>query len=189
MEIFASIMAAVCISSMTFVLEDVIKNFAAGLFIMRERRFVQGNIVAVEGIGDLQIVEIGRRSSLAVDVQTGLYTAISNIDLVKNTVRNYSRTDWYYVRVEVPFPNGTDFEELEGAVAGILDELDWAVFGVEPKVELLRIDGPELVMGVSVPVKPTRPRHEWESMLRKSLYTGLAAARSAERAESEEGEA
>lgn len=189
MEIFASIVAAVCISGLTFVLEDVIKNFAAGIFIMRERRFIKGNIVAVEGIGDLQIVEIGRRSSLAVDVQTGLYTAINNIDLVQHTVRNYSRTDWYYVRVEIPLAGGADFEAFEGSVAGILDELDWPVFGVEARVELLRIDGAEPLVGVSVPVKPTRPRHEWESMLRRSLYTGLAATRSAEREESEEGEA
>jgi small-conductance mechanosensitive channel len=175
-EVFASIIAAVAISAFTFILEDVIRNFAAGLFIKKEKRFVAGNIISVEGIGELQIIEVGMMSTLAVDTQNGLYTAINNNDLLKTTVRNYSRTEWYYVSAEITMPGNTDMPALEGALLGIVDEIEWAVFGREPKIEIVRFEEGGIVVDIKVAVKPTRPRHEWESMLRKALQRGLLSA-------------
>jgi small-conductance mechanosensitive channel len=175
-EVFASIIAAVAISAFTFILEEVIRNFAAGLFIRKEKRFVAGNMISVEEIGELQIVEVGTMSTLAVDIKNGLYTAINNHDLLKNTVRNYSRTEWYYVGAEIPMPMNTDIPAFDDAILGIVDEIEWAVFGREPKVEIVRFEEGMMIVDIKIAVKPTKPRHEWESLLRKALLKGLADA-------------
>lgn len=84
MEIIISIVVAVAISSLTIVFEDVIKNLPAGIFIWREKRFVNGNMIGIDGVGDFQITKIGWRSTLAlaVDANSSLfYTILCSIML------------------------------------------------------------------------------------------------------------
>lgn len=176
MQVFASIIAAVVISSFTLILEVVIRNLAAGLFIKKEKRFVAGNMISVDNVGDIQIIQISTMSTLALDTKSGLYTAINNHDLLKTTVRNYSRTEWYYAGAEIPMTMDTDMPAFEDTVLGIVEELDWTVFGREPKIEISRFQGGAIVVNVMVAVKPTKPRHEWESLLRKALAKGLSEA-------------
>jgi small-conductance mechanosensitive channel len=173
MESFFSIVAAVTISTLTMVLEGVIRNFAAGVAMRREQRFTVGNIIQVEGIGDVQVVELGMYSVLALDTRTGLYTTINNNDLLSKVTKNYSRTDWYFIVVEIPLGGDEDLDTVDETINTAIEELEWVVFGVETTISLARIEDEKIVLEVKVPVKPTQPRVHWEQLLRRAILKEL----------------
>ncbi|MBV7338838.1 mechanosensitive ion channel [Chloroflexi bacterium TSY] len=173
MEIIISIVVAVAISSLTIVFEDVIKNLAAGIFIWREKRFVNGNMIGIDGVGDFQITKIGWRSTLAVDTNSGLYTMLNNSDLIGQTIRNYSRSEWYYTSVHIPLDGDEDIEAIEELLFETTEDLDWIVFGVESRVELAAVEDDHIVFEVDVPVQPTKSPAMWQSRLRKALLMAL----------------
>ncbi|MSP62254.1 MAG: CHASE2 domain-containing protein [Myxococcales bacterium] len=77
---------------------------------------------------------------------------------------------------------GVDLDALEETVRNTVEDLDWIVFGVEPKILLSAIKAGGGTLEVRVPAKPTRPHDEWQSMLNKAIYKALATAKEEKRA-------
>jgi small-conductance mechanosensitive channel len=94
-------------------LQDVVKNFAAGLTLLLERRVHVGDVVQVRG-SDIfgRVLEIGMRASV-VRNWDGAEVVVPNADLVASAVTNWTLSDQLR-RIEIPVgvAYGTDPERV-----------------------------------------------------------------------------
>jgi small-conductance mechanosensitive channel len=100
-------------------LQDLVKNFAAGLTLLFERRVQVGDALEMPSQGILgRVLSIGMRASV-VRNWNGAEVVLPNTDLVSSAVTNWTLSDRLY-RIEVPVgvAYGTD---LDRVVAVLLD--------------------------------------------------------------------
>jgi small-conductance mechanosensitive channel len=100
-------------------LQDLVKNFAAGLTLLLERRLHVGDAVEVPGHGIAgRVLSIGTRASL-VRTWSGAEVVIPNGDLAAGAITNWTLSD-RLCRIEVPVgvAYGTDPERV---IALLLD--------------------------------------------------------------------
>ena len=100
-------------------LQDLVKNFAAGLTLLFERRVHVGDAVQIPGKDVFgRVVAIGMRASV-VRNWNGTEVVMPNDDLVAGTVTNWTLTDRIHrIEVKVGVPFGTD---PEAVIALLLD--------------------------------------------------------------------
>jgi len=110
-------------------LQDIVRNFAAGLTLLFERRVHVGDVVQVpSGAIFGRVLEIGMRASL-VRNWDGAEVVIPNADLVANAVTNWTLSDQLR-RIELPVgvAYGTDpqrvVENLLAVARGHADVID-----------------------------------------------------------------
>jgi small-conductance mechanosensitive channel len=111
-------------------LQDMVKNFAAGLTLLLERRVHVGDVVQIPSQQIFgRVLEIGMRASL-VRNWDGAEVVVPNGDLVASAVTNWTLSDQLR-RIEIPVgvAYGTDPErvvalllEVGGAHADVIDE-------------------------------------------------------------------
>jgi potassium efflux system protein len=82
-------------------LQDLVKNFAAGLTLLLERRIQVGDTVELPGGGVYgRVLSIGTRASL-VRTLNGAEVVVPNADLISSAVTNWTLSD-RLCRIEVP---------------------------------------------------------------------------------------
>ena len=82
-------------------LQDLVKNFAAGLTLLFERRVQVGDSLEIAGQGIFgRVLSIGTRASV-VRTWGGAEIVVPNADLISNAVTNWTLSD-RLCRVEVP---------------------------------------------------------------------------------------
>jgi small-conductance mechanosensitive channel len=94
-------------------LQDLVKNFAAGLTLLLERRVHPGDVVQIPSAGIFgRIRAIGMRATL-VRAFDGSEVVVPNADMVASTITNWTLSD-RLCRLEVPVgvPYGTDPERV-----------------------------------------------------------------------------
>jgi small-conductance mechanosensitive channel len=82
-------------------LQDLVKNFAAGLTLLLERRVHVGDVLEIPSqtiLGD--VLSIGMRASV-IRTWTGAEVVVPNADLISSAVTNWTLSDRLY-RIEVP---------------------------------------------------------------------------------------
>lgn len=110
-----------------FTLQDIMKNFAAGIILLLQRPFRVGEVISVAGF-DGTVLAIDLR---ATELKTldGRMVTLPNADILTHPIINYTRA--YYRRIDLPLsvPLGSDPTEarklvlrtIQG-VAGFIDE-------------------------------------------------------------------
>ena len=110
-----------------FALQDISKNFVAGILLLIEQPFDIGDTIEVSGYTGM-VKSIDLRAT-RISTLDGLLVVIPNSDIFTNSITNYSRTD----RRRVELALGVAYEsELEGvrqvaldtvkAITGVLDD-------------------------------------------------------------------
>ncbi len=92
-----------------FALQDIAKNFTAGLILMLQQPFQIGDTIEVKGFGGtIQDVSLRATEMLTFD---GLYVMIPNADVFINPITNYSRINRRRVSLTGSVTYGTDLEQ------------------------------------------------------------------------------
>lgn len=92
-----------------FALQDIAKNFTAGLILMLQQPFQIGDTIEVKGYGGtVQDVSLRATEMLTFD---GLYVMIPNADVFINPITNYSKINRRRVSLTGSVAYGTDLEK------------------------------------------------------------------------------
>jgi small-conductance mechanosensitive channel len=115
-------------------LQDLVKNFAAGLTLLLERRVHVGDAVEIQSQGIFgRVLAIGTRASL-VRNWSGAEVVVPNGDLVSGAVTNWSLSDRLH-RIEVPVgvAYGTDPERVVALLLDAARGNDWLLAEPAPQ--------------------------------------------------------
>lgn len=116
----SSLLAGLGIVGLTvgFALQDIAKNFTAGLLLMLQQPFQIGDTIEVKGYGGtIQDISLRATEMLTFD---GLHVIIPNADVFINPITNYSRINRRRVSLTGSVAYGTD---LEAATQSILEAI------------------------------------------------------------------
>jgi small conductance mechanosensitive channel len=133
--------------ALTFALQDVLKNFAAGIILLVQRPFIVGDYVQVSTYeGTIKAVNSRSTGILTPD---GLTVLLPNATVLDNPIVNYTRTPQRRIEIRFSLPYEADLPHIRGlaldAVKGVPDFLpepapdvifEDAIGGVTLKVRL-----------------------------------------------------
>lgn len=104
-----------------FALQDVMKNFAAGLLLLIQRPFIVGDNISVSGF-DGTVIDINLR---ATELRTfdGLCVIIPNSDALNHAVTNFTRSVNRRIQVMVGVDYKTDLNKAREAVIEAIQEV------------------------------------------------------------------
>jgi small-conductance mechanosensitive channel len=110
-----------------FALQDVMKNFAAGMILLLQKPFNEGDAINVEGF-DGVILTIDLRST-EIKTFDGRIVIIPNASMLTNAIVNYTRANRRRIEIPLQVPSTTDpqlvqklaLEALQG-VPGFVSE-------------------------------------------------------------------
>lgn len=116
-----------------FALQDIAKNFTAGLLLMLQQPFQIGDTIEVKGFGGtVKDVSLRATEMLTFD---GLYVMIPNADVFINPITNYSKINRRRVSVSGAVAHGTDLEQATRLLLDAIHRLPGLVAGKpEPSV-------------------------------------------------------
>jgi len=101
-----------------FALQDIMRNFAAGVILVIQRPFKEGDIISVSGFdGTVLVINLRTTEMRTLD---GLIVILPNADVLSHAIVNYTRADRR--RVELPISVGPD-SDSEQVRAIILDAI------------------------------------------------------------------
>ncbi|HSM72134.1 MAG TPA: mechanosensitive ion channel [Anaerolineales bacterium] len=97
-----------------FALQDVMKNFAAGIILLIQQPFHTGEFIGVGGF-DGQVLEIDLRAT-EIRALDGRIVSIPNADVLSNPIINYTRADRRRIELPVGVGYNTDTETARKVV-------------------------------------------------------------------------
>lgn len=97
-----------------FALQDVMKNFAAGVILLIQQPFHVGEAIGVAGF-DGTVLEIDLRST-EIKALDGRIVSIPNADILAHPIVNYTRADRRRIELPVGVGYGTDTESARKAI-------------------------------------------------------------------------
>jgi small conductance mechanosensitive channel len=101
-----------------FALQDIMKNFAAGVILVIQRPFKEGDTINVSGFdGTILVINLRTTEMKTLD---GRIVILPNADVLSHAIVNYTRADRR--RVELPISVGPD-SDTEQVRAIILDSI------------------------------------------------------------------
>jgi small-conductance mechanosensitive channel len=111
--------------ALTFALQDMLKNFAAGIILLIQRPFIVGEYVQVSTYeGTIKAVNSRSTSILTPD---GLTVMLPNATVLDNPIVNFTRTPQRRIEVSFSLPYEVDLDRIRGlameAVKGVPDFL------------------------------------------------------------------
>lgn len=133
-------------------IQDVLRNFVAGMFLLLERPFRVGDSIQVRDVeGEVQGIDI--RTTL-VKSNEGALVMIPNAVVFTEVLTNRSR--WGTRRIDILIDSGeTSVLELERAVAAALDTVASVRTPVPaPVIRSISADGVSLALSVMVDARP-----------------------------------
>jgi small-conductance mechanosensitive channel len=116
-----------------FGLQDLVKNFAAGLVLLMDRSIKVGDRIVLGGVtGD--VVEIRARATI-VKTNDDVHLIVPNANLISDTITSWTfRTRELRVRIPVGVGYGSDPQEVEAALLEAAARTDGVLKSPEPKV-------------------------------------------------------
>lgn len=104
-----------------FALQDVMKNFAAGVILLIQQPFHIDEFIGVAGF-DGQVLEIDLRAT-EMRALDGRIVSIPNADILAHPIVNYTRADRRRIELPVGVGYGTDTEIARQVVLGVLQHV------------------------------------------------------------------
>jgi small conductance mechanosensitive channel len=131
---FGTLLAGLGVAGFTigFALQDVAKNFIAGLLILLLQPFRIGDGVEIGDISG-EVLEINLRSTeiRAVD---GRYVIIPNADVFSSSIINLTRSPRRRIAVPIGISYGSDLDQVTKVALETLDALDGVIKDPSPQV-------------------------------------------------------
>lgn len=115
-----------------FALQDVSKNFVAGLLMMIQQPFNIGDAVEIGGISG-QVVTIDLRST-EIRAFDGRLILIPNADVYTQPITNFSRTDWRRVEIKIGVAYDTDMEQARRVALQAIQDIAGLIVNRPPTI-------------------------------------------------------
>jgi small conductance mechanosensitive channel len=115
-----------------FALQDVMKNFAAGIILLVQRPFSGGDVIGVTGF-DGTVLEINLRTT-ELKALDGRFVTMPNAEVLSHPIINYTRADRRRVDLTVGVTYDSDTELVRRVVLGAVQNVPGFVKEPEPLV-------------------------------------------------------
>ena len=115
-----------------FAIQDVSKNFVAGLLLLLQQPFDIGDLIEVSGFtGKVQAVDLRATELRTLD---GRYVEIPNADVFTNAIVNYSRADRRRIELSVGISYESDPERVRQIAVQAIQGVDGLLADPAPVV-------------------------------------------------------
>ncbi len=118
-------------------LQDVMKNFVAGLMILIQRPFLVGETIGVRGF-DGTITAIDLRST-EMRASDGRVVILPNADVLANPIINYSRTSQRQAELSLSLPLTSDPETVKKILMDAGRDIEGFLYKPEPSVVFVNL--------------------------------------------------
>jgi small conductance mechanosensitive channel len=118
-------------------LQDVMKNFVAGLIILIQRPFLVGESIGVRGF-DGTITAIDLRST-EMRASDGRLVLLPNADVLANPIINYSRTHQRQVELSLNLPLTSEPETVKQILLAAGGDIEGFLYKPEPAVVFVNL--------------------------------------------------
>lgn len=115
-----------------FALQDISKNFVAGLLILFTQPFTLGDVVEVAGFSG-RVRDINLRD-LVMEANDGLYVRIPNADVITGSLINYTRTHKRRIALRLRVAYDTDLAIARAAILRGLKNVPGLLETPQPEV-------------------------------------------------------
>ena len=125
-----------------FALQDVSKNFFAGLLLLLEQPFELGESIEVNGISGT--VESVKLRATIIKTFDGKLVSVPNGDVFTNAITNYSRADRRRVSFSVGVAYGSNMEEVRRVAVETLRKIEGVLEDPAPEISFNNFGGSTL---------------------------------------------
>lgn len=115
-----------------FALQDIMKNFAAGIILLLQRPFHVGEFIGVAGF-DGTVLEIDLRTT-EIKALDGRIVILPNADILTNPIINYTRANRRRIELSVGVSYNTDLEVARKVVLDAIQSVPGYVAEPEPLI-------------------------------------------------------
>jgi small conductance mechanosensitive channel len=152
---------------------DLLKNFAAGVFLLMMRPYRVGDVVTVGGVNGA-VEEIGVFTTV-INSGDNVRTYVGNAKVFSDNIQNHSAYPNRRAELKVQLGHGADPGPLMAALAERLPRLPHVLASPSPEVALVELNavGPVLALRVSAPAdRAPAVQHEALALARSLLGPG-----------------
>lgn len=148
-----------------FALQDVMKNFAAGIILLVQRPFNVGDVIGVSGF-DGSVLEINLRTT-EIKALDGRFVTMPNADVLSHPIINYTRADRRRVDLTVGVAYDSDTELVRRLVVEAIQAVPGFVVEPAPMVGFSNFGDPALELNASfwIDMKQTNPMAAKDTVL------------------------
>lgn len=125
-----------------FALQDVMKNFAAGIILLIQQPFHVGDVIGVNGF-DGTVLELNLRTT-EMKALDGRIVTLPNADILANPIVNYTRADRRRVELPVGISYEADTELARKTVLGAIENVPGFVAEPAPLVGFSNFGDPAM---------------------------------------------
>lgn len=158
-----SLLAGLGIAGFTigFALQDVAKNFIAGLLLLLQQPFDLGDTIEVAGFtGEVESIELRTTDLRAID---GRFVTIPNADVLASPIINYSRAPARRLEITVPVAYGADLNAARQVALQAIRQVNGVLAEPDPQVAFRALGDSYLQLGIQY----------WADMKRVDYFDAL----------------
>jgi small conductance mechanosensitive channel len=137
-----------------FALQDIMKNFAAGIILLLQQPFHVGESIGVKGF-DGTIMEIDLRST-EMRATDGRVIILPNAEILANPIINYSRANSRRVDLILNLPHSSDPDAVRRVLLGAIQNVSGLMKVPEPMIVFNNLTDTALEMNASFWVDVTK---------------------------------
>jgi small conductance mechanosensitive channel len=137
-----------------FALQDIMKNFAAGIILLLQQPFHVGESIGVKGF-DGTITEIDLRST-EMHATDGRVIILPNAEILANPIINYSRANSRRVDLIINLPHSSDPDAVRRVLLGAIQNVSGFMKVPEPVIVFNNLTDTALELNASFWVDVTR---------------------------------
>jgi MscS family membrane protein len=160
-----------------FAAQDTLSNFFAGMFLMLDRPFVDGDVIVLETGEVARVENVGLRTTQLYEYDHHHTITVPNNQLASRRITNYSAPDSFFkADIFVGVAYGTDPKKaervlLEAARAEpeIVAEGAWA-----PSVQMREFADSQMTFMLRVTLRDPRDKNRVPSKLRMAIHQAFA---------------
>ena len=152
-----------------FALQDIMKNFAAGIILLLQQPFHVGETIGVKGFdGTVMTIDLRSTEIKAID---GRMVILPNADILANPIINYSRARQRRVEFSLNLPHASDPGTIRRIVLNAIESVPGFMSEPEPVIVFnsLSDHAVELNINFWVDVTKNDPFHAKDALLLKVM--------------------
>src|SRR5512140_2990434 len=128
-------------------LQDVMKNFVAGLIILIQRPFLVGETIGVRGFdGTITTIDLRSTEMRSAD---GRLVILPNADVLANPIINYSRTSQRQAELSLNLPLTCELETVKQILINAGKDIEGFLYKPEPAVVLVNMTNSAIQVNLS----------------------------------------
>jgi small conductance mechanosensitive channel len=150
-----------------FALQDIMKNFAAGIILLLQQPFNVGELIGVKGFdGTVMAIDLRSTEMRATD---GRVIILPNADVLANPIINYSRANQRRVDLNLALPHTSDPKTVRRIVLEAIQSVEGFLSVPEPIIVFNDLTNSALELNVNFWIDVTKndPAHAKDDVILK----------------------